>query len=356
MAQRAQILSEAPPIRAVLSSVDDLPTDKLDAWAALVDRAAPVASPYLSPAFAQAVAAVRPGARVALFYAGNRLIAALAFQSIWTGSLALGLGEKIGGHLSDFASPVVDPDWDLSVEDLLSPARLRVLQLDHVPDPALLAGADLEHHDQGVRCLIGPDGAAFLERAKQTSKNHPINVRRAERKATARFGPLTFEWDVVDQAARTRTIDRIIALKRAQYERTNVPDALGAEWCRALLYELDRRKAPGCTPVVSRLSAGDTPLAYHYGLRSDGVLHYAFPTHEPDHKDLIPGHILLRRLFEASPEKGIHTVDLGAGMHDYKLKHPHEVYPVYKAVLRQGGLASLPARAALSAHWRLSSH
>ena len=71
---------------------------------------------------------------------------------------------------------------------------------------------------------------------------------------------------------------------------------------------------------MSVLYAGDTIAAVHIGMRSRSVLHYWFPTYNPDLQKYSPGSIILLRMAEAAATGGITRLDLGHGDERYKLR------------------------------------
>jgi CelD/BcsL family acetyltransferase involved in cellulose biosynthesis len=139
-------------------------------------------------------------------------------------------------------------------------------------------------------------------------------ARRKARKAEAEYGHLRFEAESVDAQA----LDSVITLKRAQYAVTGARDYFAAPERIALLHRLLRTRVDGFAGVLSTIHVGSRLLAAHFGIRSDGVLHWWFPVYDPELAAFAPGWILLRKLTAAAPELGLTRIDLGRGDDEYK--------------------------------------
>ena len=90
--------------------------------------------------------------------------------------------------------------------------------------------------------------------------------------------------------------------------------------------------------MLSGLYAGDHLVAAHFGLRSDGVLHWWFPVYDPDLARFGPGWLLLRQLVLAGPDLGVTRIDLGRGDDEYKRRAKTGDTTVCEARVESGSL------------------
>ena len=70
--------------------------------------------------------------------------------------------------------------------------------------------------------------------------------------------------------------------------------------------------------MLSVLYAGDAVVAAHFGLRSQTVLHWWFPTYDPRFARYSPGLVLLLNLIQQAHSLGLREIDLGKGYERYK--------------------------------------
>lgn len=102
------------------------PTD-LQSWNALRTRTAPVANPFMSPEFCQAVGRVRPGARVAVVRQDGEAVGFFSFErGRWGRGRAIGLG------VSDCQGAVLHPDVHVDPHRLLRASSLSVWEFNHL--------------------------------------------------------------------------------------------------------------------------------------------------------------------------------------------------------------------------------
>ena len=59
-------------------------------------------------------------------------------------------------------------------------------------------------------------------------------------------------------------------------------------------------------------------MAGHFGMRSGGVYHWWFPAYDRKYSSYGPGRVLLSRTAQACEENGIHKIDLGRGVAQFK--------------------------------------
>jgi CelD/BcsL family acetyltransferase involved in cellulose biosynthesis len=152
---------------------------------------------------------------------------------------------------------------------------------------------------------------AFLEARNRASKHLVPTVQRKRRKLEREVGPVRFEFDSSDPAARRA----VMRWKSQQYAELGEWDRFADPAIADLLERLHGTRAPGCTGTLSVLYAGDQIAAAHFGLRSQHVLCSWFPTYNPDLARYSPGMLLHFLMAEGATKLGVTAFDLGAGEH-----------------------------------------
>ena len=111
---------------------------------------------------------------------------------------------------------------------------------------------------------------------------------------------------------------QLLAWKRAQYAESGIADAFGVRWTVALMQRLAATEGEHFAGLCSTLRAGDRLVAVHMGMRSRSVLHYWFPAYDASLAKYSAGIVLLLRIAQAAAAQGVHTIDLGRGLSQYK--------------------------------------
>ncbi|MGW7434519.1 GNAT family N-acetyltransferase [Streptomyces sp. NPDC054849] len=318
----------------VIHPVDMRPTD-VERWGELRARTAPVANPFMSPEFCQAVGRVRPGARVAVVRQDGEPVGFFPFErGRWGRGRAIGLG------VSDCQGAVLHPDLHLDPYELLRASSLSVWEFNH-----LESGQDLFLPFATGRftspVIEVPGGYAPYENLLRTRSRKFLKSTLAQDRRLARqVGPLKFVFDERNpEALRT-----LMAWKSAQYRRTGRRDRFAQTWINHLVRILADTTTPACSGVLSVLYAGDRPLAAHFGLRSRTVLSCWFPAYDRNFAKFSPGLVLHLRMIEAAAGVGIEMLDLGRGDAAYK-----DSLKTRELMVHEGAL--LRPRPGAAVHW-----
>nr|WP_244291422.1 GNAT family N-acetyltransferase [Streptomyces subrutilus] len=278
-------------------------------WSALRARTAPVANPFMSPEFSQAVGRVRPGARVAVVRQDGEPAGFFPFErGRWGRGRAIGLG------VSDCQGAVLHPDVHVDPHQLLRASRLSVWEFNHLESGQnLFLPFATGRYASPVIDLSG--GYTHYENLLRTrSRTFLKSTRAQERRLARRIGPLRFVFDERNPTA----LRTLVAWKSAQYRRTGRRDRFAQEWINNLVHILAATDTPGCSGLLSALYAGERLVAAHFGLRSRTVLSYWFPAYDRDVAPFSPGLVLHLRIIEAAAAAGIDLLDLGRGDASYK--------------------------------------
>jgi CelD/BcsL family acetyltransferase involved in cellulose biosynthesis len=328
----------------------DLAASDMAAWRAMIAANPALDNPFFAPDFTVAVSQAREDVYVAAIRDRGLPLAYLPFQFAGPWQRRAGAAERVGGHLSDFCGVISGPDLRLTPAELLHLAQINAFTFSHLcAEQADMLGG--EKPVDGLRANLGSGWNDYWTARRAAEKAFTADTDRSRRKIAETLGELRFTFNESDPGA----LEHLIAIKRAQYAKTGVADALAAPWTRTLLGALSRSRAIHCTGVVSTLYAGDTWVASHFGISSPRTLHYWFPVYNPELSRFSPGRLLLRAILEAAAGRRIATVDFGAGDAAYKRKLATATYQVFRGDWYRPGLTAFGYRVAQSLSWRLKA-
>lgn len=275
-------------------------------WQLLQQDDPAFASPYLSPEFTDAVAAVRDGVYVGVLAEGGEIVGFFPFQR----AEAPGeppAGEPVGEGVCDYQAVVAAAGAQWSAAELLSGCGLESWSFSHLAadqapfQPYHRQLFEHTHIDlsRGFADWAAARRAAGSRLLKQTG--------RRRRKLAREVGPLRFELQVRDPAV----LAELMRLKSEQYLRTGQPDCFAVPWISALVRRLAAVQAADFAGLLSALWAGDALVAAHFGMRSRSVWHWWFPVYEPRFAPYSPGLVLDLMMAESAAEMGIRRIELG---------------------------------------------
>ncbi len=280
-----------------------------DAWEAVRAESPQYRSPFYSPRFSQAVAEAKGSVEVLTISRSGVPTAFLPYERTPQGMA------PVGGAFNDAHGVICSPLHPLDYRDLVEQGDLHSYffhALDGVArgyEPYAFGSvksfmADLTRHPKGY--------VAYLEETRGTI----FKQRRKTKKMVKDLGPLRLDFDCRDRAV----FETMIALKRAQYQRTYIFDILSVDWARQMMRDLWEDRTSACRGLLSCLYAGDTLVAVHYGMIEGDWLHYWFPTYEPCYHQYSPGTALFLEIARRSEQLGVSKIDMGYGEQGYKIK------------------------------------
>lgn len=306
-----------------------LSRDDLERWErirALRDEFAP---PFFAARFAAAVNAVRGDVLTAVLRSSDGTpLGFFPFHRVG------GVGVPAGRFLNDAQNVIAIPGLKIDWTAIARAAKVRAFNLHAI------VGSDPDwvdrYHLQSVKAFradLGGDSGDYLRRLE---KEHRTIGKQGQktRKLGREIGQVRLEMD----CRCPEILERTIAWKRAQYQRTHILDLFLPEWTRDLittLYEnslaqpglqLDSAVAgddfsnDSLRGICSVLWSGDRPVATHIGMIEHGRLHYWFPTYDPAFARYSPGTALFTETIRAATQHGIDCVDMGYGEQQYKTK------------------------------------
>ncbi len=305
---------------------------------------------FVSYPYVRAVAACVPSVRICRLVQDGRTVAFFPFQYRSAAHAAAGIGERLGGELSDYFGLIAEPGFRIEPRVLLRLSGLRSLYFTHLDESQGENGLGGEKPEVGHRIDFPQGGEAFWEERARSDKKFTSDTERRERKLIREYGPVRFVFSEDDVE---RSLNGLIAYKRDQYRRTQVADVLSEKRTRNILHALGRTRDAQCSGIVSTLHAGDTWVASHFGLRCGSTLHYWFPVYNPALKAFAPGRILLKQIIHSAQTNGLKRIDRGAGDSVAKRDFSTSRHFFYSGLWQQPGLVALAHRMGLAIGWRM---
>lgn len=298
----------------------DLTANQIEAWEELQQAQAAYHSPFFSPHFTLAVSASRTDAHVTVIEDNGR-VGFFPFEvDRWKNGRAVGWG------LNDFQDIILPPEFPFEVRQLLLASGLRTWQFDHL----LLTDKSLacERHQSPVIDLHSGFDAYCHSRSSAGSEVIKKTVQ-AERKLVRERGEVRLELE----STSAEVMSALIAWKTAQLRRKGRFLIFEIPWVRSALDLLRRSSARSCRGQLAALYANGQPIAAHFGLRSERVMHWWITAFNPEYERYSPGSILLLRLAEALAAEGIGRIDLGKGDENYKQRFMTGATPIGEGVV-----------------------
>jgi CelD/BcsL family acetyltransferase involved in cellulose biosynthesis len=297
-------------MRVTLLRGRELSADLQRAWSRLQQEHPSLDSPYLSPEFTAAVAAVRDDVRIALLEKDHRIEGFFPFQTGPEGE-----GVPLADGLSDCQGVVAGKRMEWDAPRLIRDCGLRSWRFTHLLADQRPFLTFQQSTFAAAHIDLSSGYAAFLRKKRELGSRLVEKVQRAERMLEREVGPVHFEVDSDDRAV----LRMLMRWKSDQYRRTGIYDRFAIAWIVELLERLWRTRAPGFSGVLSALSVRGEVAAVHLGIRSHRVWHWWFPAYDCRLARYSPGHILLLRCAEAAESLRLQRIDLGnLGASQYK--------------------------------------
>ena len=304
----------------------ELGRGEIAAWHSMQRKTGSLANPFLCPEFAIAVDTFRTDARVAVLTDGPETVGFFPFQK-----RRFGVGVPIGAGLSDCQGLIHEPTVEWDPRNLLRACNLSVWQFDHLIEDQ----RPFERYVAAVEpspVIDLTDGfAVYYEKLRVKSPRFCQDLARRARKLEREVGELHF---VVDSPDLTG-LRVLMGWKSDQYRRRGWLDRFDRPWIVDLVDYLFSTREDRFGGLLSLLYAGETPVAGHFGLRSDHILAHWFPAYDTRFSRQSPGLIQHLRMAEGTAALGVRLIDLGKGAERYKqtLKS-HELYVAEGMVAR----------------------
>jgi CelD/BcsL family acetyltransferase involved in cellulose biosynthesis len=327
----------------------ELSAKEIEVWDGLCRKNAALRSPFLTPHYIRALAAVAPHVFVCVLMRAGELVGFLPFQFRTRFHRFLRTAGMPGQEMTDYFGLIAEPGLTIDEQCLLKLAKLHILTFSHLDETQLAYGLAGKSPEQGYLMRLDLEGS-YWQMLRRTHKEFALNTERRQRQAERELGPLRF----TAMASQWRAeLANLLTYKERQYRETGKGNPFAVTWKRQLLEKLAASREPTCTGMLSTLYAGDTWLASHFGLRGGGILHYWFPVYNPELSRYGPGRLLLKALIDNARETNLTLIDHGAGEARYKTECSNGSHRYYRGAWRAAGLGAWLGRAAESARWRM---
>lgn len=312
-----------------------LTTAEREGWGRLLATSTTSRWPFMSPTYAEAVNATVAPVDVVLCRDDHGLAAVMPLQrsSGWLGRL--GLREPVGRDMTDYFGLLARPGVRLEWRQLLRASHVPCLYFTHLDESQSAYGLLGEDPTVGLRTCIPPEGGqAYWQWLKTRNKSFASQTERHERSLTTKYGPLMFE---MHSSSPTPDLEFVVAFKNEQYRSTgHTNGALLNPANVRLLTRLLASNDPDCLPRLSALRCGGQLVAAHFGLQCGSLLHYWFPTYDPQFSRYSPGRILYQKMIVYGPQNGINCIDCGAGDSTAKRNFTNEEHQYFKGLVQNG--------------------
>ncbi|MGE3867673.1 MAG: GNAT family N-acetyltransferase [Hyphomonadaceae bacterium] len=299
-------------------------------WHAHQRAEAGLASPYLTPDWAQLVGSVRDDARVCVIAGGEGFFAAQRLSRF----AAMGLGAPI----ADYQAVVADPSLLIDGGALCRALKVGRIDLTHVPagaTPLQVGGEDgswiAETH--GGRDLYE---AALRQRRAEFVRQTDKKARKLAREA----GDVGFHAATTD----AETFETLLAWKNTQLAASGQPRIWARPWVRATLDACFARRDSDFGGLLFTLTVGDRLAAAAFCLRSARVLNYWIVAHDSAFDAFSPGVQLARHIVGWAGDNNIAEVDFGPGAYQYKRQLSTTQRPLRYGVIASASLSSAVRR------------
>lgn len=279
------------------------------AWTRLAQRDPALASPFFRPGYTQAVAQERDGVEVCVVTDGPDAVGFYPFER-----LAGGMGQPVGGAMSNFQGMVAAPSTPWSVPELLRGSMLTTLTFHHqvAGQPPFDAGVTRRVDSPIID--LNPGWDAYSEGLRRAHAGSYSALQRKMRKLEREVGPVRFE----AHTASSEVFARLVEWKRGQHARTGSRGSLAHDWGVSVLRRLLEERPGDFAGTLSALHAGDRLVAVHAGIRTASTWHYWFPTYDPEAGAYSPGLVLMFEMCRWACGAGIQHIDLGPGEGPHK--------------------------------------
>ena len=283
-------------------------------------------SPYFCPQFAQAVATVRDDVFVAVIEDAGEMRGIFPFQRRGR------TGVPLGGPLSDFHGLIAPDALDLDATELIRSCGLDDWTFDHLLASQRCFAAHHAAQAESPRMNLAEGYEAYTIERREAGSKRINKTGTLRRKLEREIGELRYEAHVDDPAV----LRQVIEWKSAQCQATGTIDIFSFDWTQALVERLVGVQDADFAGMLSALYVNDELIAAHMGMRSATVWHYWFPTYHDDYAKFSPGLILLLKMAEDAPTRGLTAIDLGKGDDFYKQRLAND------AVMLAEGRIELP--------------
>ncbi|HEY3888165.1 MAG TPA: GNAT family N-acetyltransferase [Caulobacteraceae bacterium] len=307
----------------------------IEAWRAIQAADPALDSPFLSPAWAQAVERAQAGRRgaiqVAVLREGAKAVGFLPARVI--GAVAM----PVGAPMCDYQGLVARPDVRVEPRRLVEALGVQRLDFSHMlADQPAFAGHARGAVTSYVIDVTGGYGSYEAQR-RDAGSGVLKDIDKRRRKVEREVGPVRFQALATCGAA----FDTLLDWKRRQYLATGQTVIFDAPWTVDLLRELHAMDGGDFGGALFSLHIGDQLAAIQFHLRGARTLHAWIIAHDEQFERYSPGLILFQEILRWMDDTPFAALDLGAGDYRFKQQLSNQHRPVAHGFVGRPGAASL---------------
>lgn len=277
----------------------------IDVWLSFQSQTEDFKSPILSPYFSQEIEKVRDDVFLAIIRQDNEAVAFLPFHR-----RPNNFARPAGAPFSDYTALITAPNPNIKMADVLEMAEIEKFKAIGLLDPYNICEVEDPEIDDSYGidfCNGGPPN--------KTGKKQRKNVNRLKRHVEEKVGtPVGFIFDDRDRVH----FERMLELKSNQTKVSGIHDFLSPEWVKNFMDNLFNKPREGLYGSMITLTAGSTPISFHFGLKLNNRMHPWIATFDPKYFSLSPGQIFLMDCPSVLKENNIEYYDLSTGHSHYK--------------------------------------
>lgn len=315
-----------------------LAPEHIKAWSALQEADSALSSPFLSPDFTLAVAAVRADVTVGILEEDGRVVGFFPHQRGW-----LPIGCPVGGLINDLQGLIVQSGVDWNAAELVRGCGLFAWKFSRVL--ASQQGFAPFHLRRDVSGFIDLSLGYSAYAAERRAALEAQYVRQKAQKLERDVGPLRFEVHSRDPLP----LATLMRWKAERYAGRGYADVFAIPWVRGVLERIHATQTSRFGGILSVLYAGDEIAAAHMGVRSHNLWHSWVSSYNPRFARYSPGLLLFLKMAESASTMGLQCIELGGGDYPYKRTLMNR-----SVMVAEGTVDRAPAFTA-ARRWRYSS-
>lgn len=274
-------------------------------WRTYQDLDPALASPYLTPEWAQIVAAARKDVRLCVLDGGQ------GFFGVQRPSRFAALG--LGAPISDYQAVIAPPGLEIEAGALCRALKVGRIDLTGVPEGQSLLSAPAGAHGSWIAAVEnGTD--EYRWSVKERRSKFVKDLDKKLRKLEADKGKPVFTATSADASH----FETLLAWKAEQLSRSGQPQIWNTPWVRQVLDACFAAKGPHFGGQLFTLTIDGRLIAANFFLRSERVLHGWVISHDKAFDAYSPGVLLARWAIEWAGANGVSEVEFGPG--DYQFK------------------------------------
>lgn len=305
----------------------DLTQEHMRLWSQFQQTNPILASPFFCAEFASKVAEVRDDIWVGIIEQSGETVGFFPFQRSKYYS-----GSGLGCGLSDYQGPVMKPGIELDGLELVRGCGLKIWDFHNLLNSQV--GFDrFQVYTEESAIINLMDGYEVYEAEQKARSNWIQQTSRKMRKFEREVGELRFEVHSGDVSL----LRLMMAWKSEHYARLGTYDRFEIDWMVKLVECIHQTQTENFAGMLSVLYVGDEVAALHFGMRSQTIWHYWFPTYNSKFHPYSPGYILLLKMMQSANSLGIGIIDLGTGDEAYKPRVMNSTVPAF------GGSVQVPS-------------